>query len=188
MSSDDIYEFGPFRLESGSRSLFRAGEFVSLQPKAAEMLFALVESAGRVVTKEQLLERVWAGVVVEEGAIANNISALRKVLVPSFEGDGPIATISRRGYRFIAPVRALPDGPSEPLPASAATGSVAASSSATQRTTVEAAACRFAQRTEQGRGPGLTIALDRYPFDWLSLTTGAFLRRRSSRAGSKPSG
>jgi len=135
MSSDDIYEFGPFRLESGSRSLFRAGEFVSLQPKAAEMLFALVESAGRVVTKEQLLERVWAGVVVEEGAIANNISALRKVLDPAFEGDGPIATISRRGYRFIAPVRALPDGPSEPLPASAATGSVAANSSSAQRTT-----------------------------------------------------
>lgn len=120
MSSDDIYEFGPFRLEAGTRSLFREGEFVSLQPKAAEMLFALVESAGRVVTKEQLMERVWTGVVVEEGAISNNISALRKLLDPAFEGEGPIATVARRGYRFTAPVRALPDGPTEPLPAAAA--------------------------------------------------------------------
>jgi DNA-binding winged helix-turn-helix (wHTH) protein/tetratricopeptide (TPR) repeat protein len=116
----DIYEFGPFRLEAVTRSLFREGEFVSLQPKAAEMLCALVESAGRVVTKEQLLERVWAGVVVEEGAIANNISVLRKVLDPGFEGEGPIATVARRGYRFIAPVSALPDGPTEPLPGPAA--------------------------------------------------------------------
>ncbi len=92
----DVYEFGPFRLEAETRSLFQGGEFVSLQPKTAELLCALVESAGRVVTKEQLLERVWSGVVVEEGAIANNISVLRKLLDPAFGGDGPIATVARR--------------------------------------------------------------------------------------------
>lgn len=119
MAIDLVYEFGPFRLEAESRSLFREGAFVPLQPKAAELLCALVESAGRVVTKEQLLERGWSGIVVEEGAIANNISALRKVLDPGFEGDGPIATVARRGYRFIAPVNALPDGPAEPLPTAA---------------------------------------------------------------------
>ena len=118
MSSTEVFEFGPFRLEAETRSLFREGEFVSLQPKAAEMLCALVESAGRVVTKEQLLERVWAGVVVEEGAIANNISALRKVLDSGFTGDGPIATVARRGYRFTAPVSALADVPAEASPAS----------------------------------------------------------------------
>ena len=125
MSTDAIYEFGPFRLETDTRSLFRAGEFVSLQPKAAEMLCALVEAAGRLVTKEQLLERVWTGVVVEEGAIANNISLLRKLLDPAFGGDGPIATIARRGYRFTAPVRALPDGATEPLPVAGAQASAA---------------------------------------------------------------
>jgi len=118
MSSTEVFEFGPFRLEAETRSLFREGEFVSLQPKAAEMLCALVESAGRVVTKEQLLERVGAGVVVEEGAIANNISALRKVLDSGFEGDGPIATVARRGYRFTATVSALAAGPTEASPAS----------------------------------------------------------------------
>ena len=113
----DVYEFGPFRLEAETRSLFREGEFVSLQPKVAAMLVALVKSAGHVVTKEQLLERVWTGVVVEEGAIANHISLLRKLLDPAFGGEGPIATIARRGYRFTAPVSMLPGGPTEPLPA-----------------------------------------------------------------------
>src|SRR5688572_30291962 len=85
------YEFGPFRLDAGRRALYRDGEFIPLTPKAAEILLLLLEEAGRVVTKEQLLERVWPGVVVEEGAIANNISALRKVLDSAFDGEGPIA-------------------------------------------------------------------------------------------------
>src|SRR4051812_16867246 len=91
------YEFGPFRLDAARRALYRGAEFIPLTPKAAQMLVLLVEQAGRIVTKEQILERAWAGVVVEEGAIANNISALRKVLDPAFGGDGPIATVARRG-------------------------------------------------------------------------------------------
>jgi len=100
------YEFGPFRLDAATRALYRGDAFIPLTPKAAETLLALVEDAGRVVTKEQLLERVWPGVVVEEGGIANNISALRKILDGAFGGDGPIATVARRGYRFTAEVRA----------------------------------------------------------------------------------
>ncbi len=103
------YEFGatdtPYRLEIATRTLYRKGEFLSLTPKVAETLLLLLENAGRVVTKEQLLERVWPGVVVEEGGIANNVSALRKLLNTDFGEDGPIATIARRGYRFTAEVR-----------------------------------------------------------------------------------
>ena len=101
----DSYEFGPYRLEIASRSLFREGEFVPLTPKVAETLLLLLEEAGRVVTKEQMLERVWPGVVVEEGGIANNISALRKIFNGEFAEDGPISTIARRGYRFTAEVK-----------------------------------------------------------------------------------
>lgn len=100
----DFFEFGPFRLEPASRSLFRDGEFIAVTPKAFDTLCVLVEEAGRVVTKDELLQRVWPDAFVEEGSIANNISALRKILNPHFEGDGPIVTISRRGYRFTAPV------------------------------------------------------------------------------------
>src|ERR1041385_6339388 len=86
------YAFGPFRLDAARRALYRGSEFIPITPKAAEMLVLLVEEAGRVVTKEQILERAWPGVVVEEGTIANNISLLRKVLDPAFPGEGPIAT------------------------------------------------------------------------------------------------
>jgi DNA-binding winged helix-turn-helix (wHTH) protein/tetratricopeptide (TPR) repeat protein len=99
------YEFGPFRLDAVRKALYRGEEFIALKPKAVEMLVLLVEEAGRVVTKEQLFERAWPGVVVEEGTLANNVSALRKALDPGFAGEGPIATVARRGYRFTAAVR-----------------------------------------------------------------------------------
>jgi DNA-binding winged helix-turn-helix (wHTH) protein/TolB-like protein len=103
-ASPDYYEFGPFRLEVASRSLYRAGAYVPVTPKAFDTLRVLVEEAGHVVTKEELLRRVWPDAFVEEGSIANNISMLRKILNPHYGGDGPIATIARRGYRFTAPV------------------------------------------------------------------------------------
>ncbi len=120
MPPQNEYEFGPFRLDGARLALYRGDEFVALTPKAAEILLMLVQEAGRVVTKDLLLDRVWAGVIVEEGALANNISALRKVLDPAFGGDGPIATVARRGYRFSAPVRVVGETPAAAAPAKAA--------------------------------------------------------------------
>lgn len=104
-ASADFFEFGPFRLDVSNRSLYCSGEYVPLTPKVFETLLVLVEEAGRVVEKERLMQRVWPDAFVEEGSITNNISALRKILNPHFEGDGPIATVARRGYRFTAGVR-----------------------------------------------------------------------------------
>jgi DNA-binding winged helix-turn-helix (wHTH) protein/tetratricopeptide (TPR) repeat protein len=101
----DFFEFGPFRLDVSNRSLYCSDEYVPLTPKVFETLLVLVEEAGRVVEKEQLMQRVWPDAFVEEGSITNNISTLRKILNPHFEGDGPIATVARRGYRFTASVR-----------------------------------------------------------------------------------
>ncbi|MGE3491269.1 MAG: winged helix-turn-helix domain-containing protein [Vicinamibacterales bacterium] len=122
-SSPSSFEFGPFRLDLSARALYRGGEFVPVTPKAFDTLALLVENAGRVVTKEKILQRVWPDAFVEEGSIANNVSMLRKVLNPHFEGDGPIATIARRGYRFTAPVQArsavapvMPAAPEVPAP------------------------------------------------------------------------
>jgi DNA-binding winged helix-turn-helix (wHTH) protein/tetratricopeptide (TPR) repeat protein len=111
------YEFGPFRLDAARRALYRGSDFIALTPKAAEMLLLLVEEAGRVVTKEQILERAWPGVVIEEGAIANNVSTLRKALDGAFGDEGAIATVPRRGYRFTAEVRTLAGAlPPSPAP------------------------------------------------------------------------
>lgn len=104
-TATEHFEFGPFRLDADRRALYREDEFIPLTPKAAEILLLLLEEAGRVVTKEQILDRAWPGVVVEEGAIANNISALRKALDGGFGGAEAIATIPRRGYRLVVEVQ-----------------------------------------------------------------------------------
>ena len=103
--SSAVFEFGPFQLDGAKRALYRNGDYFAVTPKALEILLVLVEDAGHIVTRETLLERVWPDAFVEEGSISNNISSLRKVLNPHFDGDGPIATVARRGYRFTAPVR-----------------------------------------------------------------------------------
>src|ERR1700742_2768428 len=113
--SSGLYEFGPFQLDAAKRALYRNGDYVAATPKALEILVILVEDAGHVVTRETLLERVWPEAFVEEGSISNNISSLRKILNPHFEGEGPIATVARRGYRFTAPVT-LRDKEAEPAP------------------------------------------------------------------------
>lgn len=98
------YEFGPFRLEPGERRLSRAGEPIAIPPKALDLLVILVEHADRLVKKEELMERLWPGVFVEEVNLAQNVSAIRRVL--GGEGrDAYIQTVAGGGYRFVATVR-----------------------------------------------------------------------------------
>ena len=101
------YEFGAYRLDTQSRMLFREGDRVVLPPKVAELLIALVQAAGSVLTREELLRELWPDTVVEEGSLTSHISLLRKAL-----GERPMAqefieTIPKRGYRFVAPVKRL---------------------------------------------------------------------------------
>ena len=101
------YEFGAYRLDTQSRMLFREGDRVALPPKVAELLIALVQAAGSVLTREELLRVLWPDTVVEEGSLTSHISLLRKAL-----GERPMAqefieTIPKRGYRFVAPVKRL---------------------------------------------------------------------------------
>jgi Tol biopolymer transport system component/DNA-binding winged helix-turn-helix (wHTH) protein len=103
------YEFGEFRLDAYERQLLKDGEVVPLTFKVFEVLLVLVESRGRILEKEELMQRVWADAIVEESNLKNSISALRKAL-----GDAPqvsryIQTLPRRGYRLVADVVAMPD-------------------------------------------------------------------------------
>lgn len=100
LNSGSVYEFGPFRLDTAERTLWRGGEPVALTPKAIDTLLVLVQNRGRLVEKQELLRSVWADTFVEDVNLHVQISLLRKTL-----GDGDyIATIPRRGYRFTAPV------------------------------------------------------------------------------------
>jgi len=109
------YQFGPFRLDAGGRVLFRDGQRVALTPKAIDVLIALVEARGQPVGKEELLGKVWAGTVVEEGSITSHVSLLRKALAEG-GGDGFIETLSKRGYRFVAPISDVSAQSAQPAP------------------------------------------------------------------------
>lgn len=106
-----FYEFGPFRLDPSERRLARDGEAVPLTGKAFDVLLALVEHPGRVVSKDELMTTVWPESFVEESNLSVNVSTLRKAL-----GENPaeprfIETVPKLGYRFVAPVREIAAGP-----------------------------------------------------------------------------
>jgi len=98
------YLFGPFRFDAKGRVLYRGTKDVGLPPKAAETLLALLTHAGEVVEKSALLDTVWAGFVVGEGSLTRTISILRKALGGDACSDAYIATVSKRGYRFVAAI------------------------------------------------------------------------------------
>jgi DNA-binding winged helix-turn-helix (wHTH) protein/TolB-like protein len=99
-----LYSFATFQFDPEQRLLFRDGELVPLTPKAADLLYLLLEDPGRVVSKEQIKAVVWQDVYIEESNIAKNISLLRRTLRTDLDGDDPIRTISKRGYQFALPV------------------------------------------------------------------------------------
>jgi len=98
------YQFGPFRLEVRERRLWRGGEVVPLRGKVFDTLSVLVENAGRLVTKQELLDAVWPEATVEESNLNHNVSVLRKALGDEATAQQYIETVPRVGYRFASPV------------------------------------------------------------------------------------
>lgn len=101
----DAYQFEPFQLDVRERRLSRGGDVIPLRLKVFETLRVLVENAGRLVTKQELLDTVWPETAVEENNLSHNVSALRKALGERATGQQYIETIPRVGYRFVAPVK-----------------------------------------------------------------------------------
>src|SRR5262245_4034952 len=85
-STNDLYEFRPFRLDATERLLLREGESVSLTPKAFDLLLALVKHHGHLLEKDELLKKVWPDTFVEEANLSYNISLIRKALGPPVSG------------------------------------------------------------------------------------------------------
>lgn len=112
-ADENIYQFGEYRLVAEKSLLFKETEIVALAPKAVEVLLSLVEKEGEVISKDELLNRVWADSFVEEANLTHHISALRKALGEDKNSRKFIETIPRRGYRFVAPVREQENGATE---------------------------------------------------------------------------
>ncbi len=99
-----LYKFDAYRLDPVERVLWRQGQPVPLPPKDLEMLIVLVERAGHIVEKDELLEKVWPGVFIEEGNLSRRIFNLRQALGDGSDDRKYIETVPRRGYRFTAAV------------------------------------------------------------------------------------
>ncbi len=113
MKSGPSYRFGPFVLIPSEHTLFRGSERLHLAPRDFELLVILVEHAGHLLRKEDLQQRLWPDTIVEEGNLTKHVSTLRKALGDT---DGPgrlIETVSRVGFRFVAPVISA-EGPTTP--------------------------------------------------------------------------
>lgn len=100
----NVYQFGPFRLDAGQGLLSTPEGEITLAPKAFETLRVLVESSGTVLTKRELLDRVWPDTFVDENNLAQNVSLVRKALAAADPSVEYVQTIPRRGYRFVADV------------------------------------------------------------------------------------
>jgi DNA-binding winged helix-turn-helix (wHTH) protein len=96
--------FGPFRLLPAQQLLLEGDTPVRLGSRALEILIALVEHAGELVSKSELIARVWPSTVVEENNLKVHIAALRRTLGDGQPGRRYLATVPGRGYRFVAPV------------------------------------------------------------------------------------
>jgi predicted ATPase/DNA-binding winged helix-turn-helix (wHTH) protein len=102
--------FGPFELNVAERSLKKANQDIPLGGRAYDILIALLENAGEVVGKAELIARAWPDVTVEEGSLRVHLSALRKALGDGQFGNKYIGSLPGHGYSFIAPVARLPAG------------------------------------------------------------------------------
>ena len=120
-SARGAYRFGPFQLDARERRLSRGSDVIPLRLKVFDTLRVLVENAGQLVTKQELLDTIWPGTAVEENNLNHNVSVLRKALGEKATGQQYIETVPRVGYRFAAAVE-----PAEPRTQAAVASAVKA--------------------------------------------------------------
>ena len=118
MASDPqvAYEFAQFTLLPTEKRLLCEGKAVPLTPKVFDTLVLLVENQGQLIQKEELLKTLWPNRVVEEVALAHNVSQLRKALGDPVGNPRFIETVPKRGYRFIGAVKTLREAIAQPTP------------------------------------------------------------------------
>lgn len=109
MNSDQIrfYEFGEFRLDARKRLLLKNGEHTQISPRIFDLLLVLVQNEGEILGHDDLLDKVWDGMFVEQSNLKKSVSALRQILGEHPDERLYVQTVPRRGYSFVAPVRRI---------------------------------------------------------------------------------
>ena len=99
-----VYRFGPFRLDTDGYRLMKEETPVAASPRQLDLLACLAADPSRLITRDELFERLWSGVAVTDNALTQLVSELRQTLGDSSGDPQYVQTVARRGYRFIAPV------------------------------------------------------------------------------------
>src|SRR4249920_3258812 len=117
--SSPQWRFADFRLDPDNACLWRGTQAIALTPKAFDVLRYLVTHADRLVTKATLLDSVWPELAISDAVMRVAIGELRRALGDTAQAPRFIATVHRRGYRFVTPVAEHTEGvpgPASPVP------------------------------------------------------------------------
>src|SRR5215510_14206977 len=121
--SSPQWRFADFRLDPDNACLWRGTQSIALTPKAFDVLYYLITHSDRLVTKDTLLDAVWPETAISDAVVRIAIGELRRALSDTAQAPRFIATVHRRGYRFVAPVAEYTEeapGPASPVPPPAA--------------------------------------------------------------------
>ncbi len=99
-----IYSIGPICIDTHAYEVRRDGTSMSVEPQVFDLLVLLIENRDRIVTRDEIIERVWKGRIVSEAAISSRVKAARRVIGDDGKAQGLIRTIHRRGLRFVGNV------------------------------------------------------------------------------------
>src|SRR6266550_2995524 len=103
-AAKDELSFGPFNLIVSERLLTRGSAPIGLGARALDLLVVLISAPNEVISKKDLMSRIWPDVTVEEGSLRFHMASLRKALGDGKDGARYITTLAGRGYCFVAPV------------------------------------------------------------------------------------
>jgi predicted ATPase/DNA-binding winged helix-turn-helix (wHTH) protein len=118
----DVISFGPYRLIPAERLLLKEGEVVNLGSRALDILVALAETAGDVISQSELIARAWPNLAVGEGSLRVTIAGLRKTLSDGQDGVRYISNVTGRGYCFVAQIERSTRSPTASIPLQTASG------------------------------------------------------------------
>src|SRR5579862_2066701 len=102
-----IYQFGPFELDLATVELREGDKVCSLEPQVFALLSLLIENRDRLVSKEEIIEKVWDGRIVSDAALSSRVKSARQALEDDGQSQRFIKTLHRKGFRFVGEVRAL---------------------------------------------------------------------------------
>src|SRR5215471_6189189 len=163
-----IYQFNGVRVDLRAFQAFRGDGPLSMEPKAFEVLVFMIENRGRLVEKQEILDRVWPDTSVTENAMTRVIAQLRRVLGDDAKEARYIETVPRKGYRFIASVQEFSNGVGEAATESTVASNVMSITGRTGTTSAGRTPVRVGKRAMLAAAAAASIVLIAAVLIWRS--------------------